>query len=166
MEIEKRYEIKGTPPLNEAKSKIYIEQVYSVIGNESGSIPDVRIRKTENDKNFEYFHTVKYKTGDKNSRIELEQNISEEEYNKIFKLINKKPVRKNRYLIPIDNELIAEVDEFLDINKIIVEVEFPDEESMKNFVKPNWFGSELKGKQSFSTQIFSKINNDISINFY
>ena len=161
MEIEKRYEvIKDKIPTNDITSKIYIEQMYSNIN------PNVRIRKTIENGKTEYFHTVKYKTENKNSRVEIEQNINEEDYNKIFKLIDKKPVRKNRYIIPIENGLTAEVDEFLDINKTIVEVEFSDEKEMNNFVPPSWFGSELKGKQSFSVQLFSEINSIISIKFY
>lgn len=165
MEIEKRYEIRGEIPKDKIKSQMYIEQVYSVIGNRK-SIPDVRIRKIIQNNETQYFHTVKYKTENKNLRIEIEDSISEEEYDKIFDLVNKKPIRKNRYLISIGDGLVAEVDEFLDVNKIIVEVEFPDEETMNNFQKPNWFGNELKGKQSFSAQVFSKINNSIDIKFY
>jgi adenylate cyclase len=163
MEIEKRYELKGDIPIDKIISKKYIEQVYSNIN------PDVRIRKIEQDENVQYFHTVKYKTEDKNSRIEIEQNISKEDYIKIFQLINKNPVRKNRYIIPIDDCLIAEVDEFLDINKIIIEVEFESEEQMNEFsksIKPNWFGDEIVGKQSFSVQVFSQLNNKINVKFY
>lgn len=157
MEIEKRYDIKNNIPLDDIKSKTYIEQVYSNIN------PDVRIRYTKNSDGKEiYYHTVKYNTSNKNSRIEIEQNISKDLYHKIYKLIDKKPVRKNRYIIPLGNGLDAEVDEFLDTDDIIVEVEFIDEEQMNNFVKPNWFGNEIENNKSFSVQIFSKVNcNDI-----
>lgn len=166
MEIEKRYDVnKDEIPINDIKSKIYIEQVYSVIGNNKG-IPDVRIRKTEENGKSKYFNTVKYKTENKNSRVEIEQEIGKDDYDKIFKLIDKKPVRKNRYLIPIGDNLMAEVDEFLDTNKIIVEVEFPDIDTMDNFTPPKWFSKEIKGKQSFNAQVFSMINSDISIKFY
>ena len=165
MEIERRYDIEGEIPKDKIKSQMYIEQLYSVIGDNK-SIPDVRIRKIIQDNNEQYLHTVKYKTDDKNSRIEIEKPILIEEYNYISSLIDKKPIKKNRYLVPLENGLIAEIDEFLDVNKIIVEVEFDNIEQANNFQKPEWFGNEIKGKQSFSVKVFSKINNNVDINFY
>lgn len=160
LEIEKRYKINDDIPIPEdkIKSKKHITQVYSNIN------PDVRIRKLEENGETNYFHTVKYKTEDKNSRIEIEQLITQQEYKTIFDLIDKKPVIKDRYIVDLDNNLTAEIDHFLDTNDKIVEVEFPDEKTMNDFNnnKPDWFGDEIKGKQSFSVQVFKMINsNDI-----
>ena len=83
MEIERRYDIEGEIPKDKIKSQMYIEQLYSVIGDNK-SIPDVRIRKIIQDNNEQYLHTVKYRTDDKNSRIEIEKPILVEEYNYIF----------------------------------------------------------------------------------
>lgn len=168
MEIEKRYKLNGNIPVNLVTSKKYIEQVYSSIANNNG-VPDVREIKTEENGEYTFTHTVKYKTDDKNSRIELEQNISEELYNQIFSIIDKKPLRKNRYIVPLENGLNAEIDEFLDKDIIIIEVEFPNEEIMNEFSKsdkPEFFGDEIVGKQSFSSMVFSQINNDIKVKFY
>lgn len=168
MEIEKRYKLNGIIPMNLVTSKKYIEQTYSSIANNHG-VPDVRERKTDENGKLTFTHTVKYKTDDKNSRIELEQDLSEDLYNQIFDIIGKKPLRKNRYVVPLDNGLNAEIDEFLDKDIVIIEVEFPDEETMNNFSKsdkPEYFGEEIVGKQSFSAMIFSQINNDIKVKFY
>jgi CYTH domain-containing protein len=152
-EMERRWKLKGQIPKDNIIRQMYIEQCYSNL-----KTPDVRIRKlVENDKES-YFHTVKYKTDTKNSRIEIEQSIDKETYDEIFDIINKKPVKKNRYIVEISDEIYAEIDEFLDSNDIVVEVEFPDEEMMKNFEKPDWFGKEIKEKYSINHDVFSKIN--------
>lgn len=155
LEIEKRYKIKGNIPFDLVKFKIYISQTYSAFN------PDVRIRYIKNEEGQEqFFHTVKYKVKN-NERIEIEQEISKIQYDMIFDSINKKPVRKNRYIVPIQDNLIAEIDEFLDSGDIIVEVEFPNEDKMKAFEKPDWFGEEIKEKESYSKYVFSKINKKV-----
>lgn len=160
VEIEKRYKLKSKKeldliPKENIQTKKYIEQVYSNFN------PDVRIRKIEQDNQpIEYYHTVKYFLKN-NQREELEQSITKEQYNKIFDIIDKNPLRKNRYLIDIKNGLIAEVDEFLDTEDTIIEVEFKNENQMNNFIKPDWFGEEIKDKRSFSLEIFININNKI-----
>lgn len=156
LEIEKRYKLAGDIPKDKIKSRYRIEQVYSNIS------PDVRIRKiTDVDGKESYLHTVKYilKSG---VREEIEQSITEEQYDRIFETINKIPVIKDRYLIDLGNSLVAEIDHFIDTDKIIVEVEFPDEIIMNNFIKPDWMGNEINNKQSYSVFVFSKINNELS----
>ena len=162
LEIEKRYNLNGDIPKDKIKSQYNIEQVYSNIA--SGISPDVRIRKiTDIDGKESYFHAVKYILKN-NIREEIEQSITKDQYEKIFELINKKPVIKDRYLVDLDNGLVAEIDDFINENKIIIEVEFPNEDDMNNFtkVKPDWIGSEIKNKQSFSVFAFSKINNELN----
>jgi len=152
IEKEKRYYIKGDIPKDKVISKKNIKQVYSNFN------PDVRIRKTEQDGNNSFTHTVKYFIND-NDREEIEQDIEEDSYNRIFNLLNKKPVNKDRYLIDIGNELIAEYDDFLDTGDKVVEVEFPNEDAMTNFEKPDWFGEEIAKGKMFNKQIFSLLNN-------
>jgi len=159
IEREKRWKInpKVEIPKDKIKKKINISQTYSNIN------PDCRIRCITNEDDIkEYSHCVKYDLGN-NKREEIETSISEQQYNRIFKVIDKKPMIKDRYIVELDNELIAEVDYFLDTNDVIVEVEFSNESQMKNFVKPDWFGIEIQGNQSVSKYIFNKINNELSL---
>lgn len=151
LEIERRWKLKGEIP-EDYKEKKTIEQVYAHFS------PDVRIRKLAKDESITFFHTVKYQLKD-NTREEMEHRISKDRYEKIFEVIDKKPVIKDRYVIELDNGLHAEVDHFLDTDDKIVEVEFPNEETMNNFEKPDWFGTELKKNKSFSAMVFAKINN-------
>lgn len=167
LEIEKRYKLNGDISdilKDKIKSQYRIEQVYSNIASGTSPAPDCRIRKiTDTDGEESYFHTVKYIIK-KGIREEIEISITEEQYNKIFEFIDKKPVIKDRYLIDLDSGLTAEIDYFPDINETIVEVEFPNEQVMNDFinVKPNWIGQEIKGKQSYSVYVFSIINNELN----
>ena len=55
-------------------------------------------------------------------------------------------ITKKRYLIPLEGtDLTAELDIFEGslAPLVIVEVEFPDDESSDSFVKPEWFGEEV-----------------------
>jgi len=151
IEIEKRYHVNpDNIPKDKIKSKMNIQQVYANLN------PDVRIRKINQDNQNTYFHTVKYFLTD-NQREEIERLITEDQYDRIFSYIGKKPLNKDRYLIDLDNNLVAEVDHF-ETGETIVEVEFPNLETMNLFKIPNWFGEEIKDKQSFSAKIFSRIN--------
>ena len=151
-EIEKRWYVTSDIPKDNIIKTIRIEQTYANLN------PDVRIRKTiDNDKEI-YSHCVKYNIS-KNIREELETEISKEQYENIFKYINKKPIVKDRILVKLDNDLVAEVDNFVNENKIIVEVEFKSEEEMKSFIKPDWFGEEIEEGKMYSASLFSIINN-------
>jgi adenylate cyclase len=159
IEREKRWKIKSEIPTENIKDKFIITQTYVDSKN-----PTIRIRKITRENSEEFYHTVKYQLSQTNEREEIEQKISKERYERIFDVIDKKPVIKERTIIDIGNDLIAEIDKFEGINDIIVEVEFPKESDMESFVKPDWFGDEIKTNKSFSYEVFTKINNiNISI---
>jgi adenylate cyclase len=157
LEIERRYKLNGEMPKDRIKSQYSIEQVYANIND-----PSVRIRKITDLNNKEtYYHTVKYSIK-KGIREEIETEITKEQYDNIFSYIDKKPVIKDRYLVDLCDGLVAEIDYFIDENMYIVEVEFPDEQTMNNFIKPEWFGNEITKNQSYSIYVFSKINNQLT----
>jgi adenylate cyclase len=154
IEREKRWKIKSEIPTENIKDKFIITQTYVDSKN-----PTIRIRKITRENSEEFYHTVKYQLSQTNEREEIEQKISKERYERIFDVINKKPVIKERTIIDIGNNLLAEVDKFEDIDDIIVEVEFSNIELMNNFIKPDWFGEEIKTNNSFNYKVFAKINN-------
>jgi CYTH domain-containing protein len=160
IEREKRWNLKPNTfiPTDAIKDKFTITQTYAESQN-----PQVRIRKISRDSSDEFYHTVKYQLKNKTEREEIEQKISKERYERIFDVIDKKPVVKERTIVDIGDGLIAEIDEFEDGN-IVIEVEFDKVEIMQDFVKPDWFGEEIKSNKSFSYKVFAKINNiNISI---
>jgi len=157
IEREKRWKIKSSPPSENIVDKFLITQTYASYR------PDLRIRKITRDDKDEFTHCAKYFIED-GDREEVEQKISKERYERIFKSINKKPVIKERTVIDIGKGFYAEVDDFIDTGDVIVEVEFKDKYQKDNFSPPDWFGEEIKSNKSFSYTVFAKINNiNISI---
>ena len=78
-------------------------------------------------------------------REENEKEITEDTYNKIIKYRIGRIINKLRYRIPLDNELVAELDYYLDdLSPLVtVEVEFKSLEDANSFVVPTWFGKEI-----------------------
>lgn len=155
MELERRWKVNiNDIPKYKAINILHITQVYSSFD------PDVRIRKTESDDSqIIYTHTVKYFLTN-NKREEFNQDIEKKSYDNIFEYINKKPVIKDRYIIPYDNYKI-EVDIFKDVDKAVAEIEFSNENEMNNFNNiPMWFGNEIKDRQSYSVKLFNLINDE------
>lgn len=158
MEIERKYEILNLPEdLFSYKTK-KIEQGYLCHN------PTIRIRKS----NDQYILTYKSKLGiekpqEEGSPLvnnEVELPLTEEAYLALKSKTDGNMIYKTRYLIPIENELIAELDIFEDILKglYFVEVEFPDIESANRFLPPVWFGRELSSDKRFSNYYLSRLS--------
>lgn len=107
--------------------------------------------------NSQAFLTIK---GESNSsgttRFEWEKEIPLEEAKALLNLAEPGFIEKVRYIIPIDNNLYFEVDEFLGENEglSIAEIELPDEKT--SFVKPEWLGKEVTGKKEYYNSQLSK----------
>ena len=104
-----------------------------------GVNPVSRVRKMGN----KYFYNQKG-TGTL-VREENEKEITEDTYNKIIKYRIGRIINKLRYRIPLENELVAELDYYLDdLSPLVtVEVEFKSLEDANSFVAPTWFGKEI-----------------------
>lgn len=154
IEIERKWLVDiNNLPINIKKYKcLKIEQGYLI------KKPAVRIRKVNN----KYFLTVKT---DKNNtgivRNEYEVNISKNDYEYLIKQCRSNVIKKNRYLIPYNNNLI-QLDVFLDMyaGLIYAEVEFSNVNEAKKFKQPEWFGKELTNdkKTTNSSLAFKNIN--------
>lgn len=157
MEIERKYEVLLLPDHLEQYKVKKIEQGYLCHN------PTVRIRKS----NEAYILTYKSRKGlkdcDSSEAIvhnEVELPLTEEAYNTLKSKTEGNMVYKSRYLIPISDELTAELDVFHGILEglIIVEVEFPDLTSASRFIPPAWFGKELSKDKRYSNYHLSKLN--------
>ena len=158
MEIERKYLIKQLPQnLCQYENK-KIEQGYLCHN------PILRIRKS----NTEYYMTYKSKFGIKqiakeNSPIvnnEVELPLSPEAYETLKLKIDGNMVYKTRYLIPLGNDLMAEIDIFEGCLKglAFLEVEFGDEEAANLFCAPPWFGEEVTLDPRFSNYYLSRLS--------
>ena len=157
MEIERKYAILFMPENISEYNYKSIEQGY-LCNN-----PIVRIRKSNDD----YYLTYKSKIGlekneDQKAIIcnEIELPLTKEAYDHLKEKADGNIVYKTRYLIPICETLVAELDIFEHVLKglVFVEVEFPDETMANNFEPPIWFGKELSSDFRFSNYYLSKIS--------
>ena len=146
MEIERKYLVAQLPPNLEEFEHIEIEQGYLCTS------PTLRIRKAGD----AYILTVKENRRSQSGAIvnrEEEFALSPDDYKRLRTKCDRGFVTKTRYFIDLRRQtgdglysgLVAELDIFHDANAslILVEVEFPDENVAKNFVKPIWFGDEV-----------------------
>ena len=78
------------------------------------------------------------------TRLEFEYEIPFTDAEKMLNELAEKPIiEKLRYVIPCDNGLKWEIDEFLGVNQglIVAEIELPSEKA--GFTKPKWLGKEV-----------------------
>ncbi|HHX11915.1 MAG TPA: CYTH domain-containing protein [Clostridiales bacterium] len=156
MEIERKFAIKKVPDNLEGYHKKKIEQGYLCHD------PILRIRKS----NDQYILTYKSKFGlDENNSTAIVSNetelmLSSSAYESLKGKTEGNIIQKTRYIIPLDGELIAELDVFEGrlSGLIFVEVEFPDEETADNFIAPEWFGEDLSMDERFGNYYLSKLD--------
>lgn len=149
MEIEKKFKICEYPAGYENFSKKEIEQGYLCTN------PVVRIRKS----NEEYILTYKSKIGIedcKDVRVcnELEAPLTEEGYLHLKEKTDGTMITKTRYLIPLEDGHLAELDVFHGVHEglSIVEVEFSSEEEARIFVPPAWFGEDVSCDKRYTNK--------------
>lgn len=134
VEIEKKWLIdKDKIPYDLSNSEIIeIEQTYICFS------PEIRVRKINNGK--EYTFTVKTNiTSDGMIRDEIENFITQEEYNNLMKKQEGNTIYKTRYQF-LDGDYLLAVDIFSgELEGLAyLEIEFENQEESDNFQTPNW----------------------------
>ena len=154
MEIERKFKVLKLPKNLDSYEKEEIEQGYLCIK------PTVRIRKS----NDNYF--LNYKWKNKNVKetkaiqnIEYEMPLTKENYEHLLSKIDNNLIRKTRYKIPIENNLIVELDVFHDCLEGLqfAEIEFPDVKTSENFNKPEWLSDDISFDSRYDNTLLSKI---------
>lgn len=145
IEIEKKFLLKYLPENLDNYDRKEFSQAYI------SRKPTIRIRKEDD----EYFLTVKGKGSTK--RIEYNLEIGKEEYENLLKKTDGNIVNKTRYFIPIENDLIAELDVYHDnlVGLFTVEVEFNDEKQCETFHKPSWFSDDVSNDRKYKNTSLS-----------
>ncbi|WP_457610501.1 CYTH domain-containing protein [Lutibacter sp.] len=148
VEIERKFLVRGN-------FKNLAIRKYSIAQGFLSTVPErtVRIRIRES----KGFITVKGISDKKGiSRFEWEKEISKIEAENLLALCEKVIIEKVRYIVPSNNNLFFEVDEFLGENKglIIAEIELPNENTFFN--KPNWLGDEVTGQVKYYNAMLAK----------
>ena len=154
MEIERKFAVIKMPQNLENYEKEEIEQGYLCIK------PTVRIRKSNNE------YTLNYKWKQKGleekvaiQNIEYTMPLTEENYRILLNKIENYLIKKDRYKIPIDNNLTVELDVFHGNLEglVFAEVEFPNLEAAESFNKPEWLGKDLCFDERFDNTSLSKV---------
>ncbi len=153
MEIERKFRVTKLPDNLEKFKKKIIRQGYLC------SQPVVRIRQS----NDRYVLTYKNRRGLAQDYAlqcqEIEVDLTEEAFNHLLTKVDDNIIEKTRYLIPIENDLIIELDVFQGklSGLYFAEVEFKSEEDAKNFRKPDWFGDDVSFDKRFRNTYLSKV---------
>lgn len=132
MEIERKFLVSACPDLTSYTCH-FIEQSYISMD------PVIRLRQ----KDDYYFLTVKSKGHMIREEFEIE--LTSGQYHTLLPKVEGHKITKKRYIIPIYNNLIAELDLYsnnLD-GLITVEVEFATESDALTFIPPHWFGKDV-----------------------
>lgn len=132
MEIERKYLVKDLPDLKQYPSK-KIAQGYL------NTNPVVRIRRSNDD------YILTYKGKGMMVREEYNLPLNKESFYHLSQKIDGKLIEKTRYLIPLWDNLVAELDVFEGAHEgiVLVEVEFDSIEAANQFVAPDWFGEDV-----------------------
>ena len=161
MEIERRFLVKDLSSLDLSQYKckrIIQDYLYK------DKFTAIRKRKTVLDDNVSFTYTIKTR------KIcisvnELENEISEEEYNNLKVHPNFNHIDKIRYIIPYIDNLNIELDVFNDNFDGIVfaEIEFNSEEQANSVKLPEWFGPEITNKLTNSDMASRSIDKILEI---
>lgn len=147
MEIEKKFIPKNLPENLENFKHHKIEQAYL------NTTPVVRIRKQDDD----YFLT--YKGSGMMAREEYNLYLNKESYDHLLTKADGNVITKTRFLIPIHDNLTAELDIFEGkfAGMLLVEVEFASVEQANSFVPPEWFGDDVTNDRRYHNSYLSKL---------
>lgn len=145
-EIEKKYKVVKIPENAIGKEKRIVQSYIYYDG-----ITTIRKRMTKQDEVEKYFYTIKTKVDieQENTMTEIETTISKEQYESLKIVEDTNEINKTRIIIELEEGLKAELDIFHGEYEgvVTVEVEFENEEMMKKFNPPDWFGEELDPKE-------------------
>lgn len=146
MEIERKYLVKYLPENLEQYEQKRISQGYLCTN------PVVRIRRMDE----EYFIT--YKSRGLMAREEYDMPLTAEAFEHMLPKIDGILIDKIRYMIPLDEKLVAELDIFQGTLTPLrlVEVEFESVEEANAFVAPEWFGDDVTNSGEYHNSNLSK----------
>lgn len=148
MEIERKFLIRQLPEsLNDYPCQ-KIEQAYLC------TEPVVRIRRQDNT------YILTYKSKGFLAREEYNLPLTLEAYLHLRTKADGIIITKDRYLIPLENNLKIELDLFHAPyeNLQLAEIEFPSEESAHNYQPPDWFGEEVTYSSEYQNSTLSRIS--------
>jgi CYTH domain-containing protein len=114
----------------------------------------VSVRVRDQDGRF----TLTIKTGSGLARTEIERTLDAEEFAALWAVAGELRITKRRHLVPLDDDLVAELDLFDGdlAGRRLVEVEFTSDEEAHAFVPPPWFGREVTEDGRFTNSSLAR----------
>lgn len=156
LEIEKKYLVNADELSLEKYPSKKIVQGYVY----SDNYTEVRIRSIEKDQKTKYYYTVKISGNDPTQRTEIEFEIEKDEFDILSQNIlnDSHLIEKDRYLIPLNNNLTAELDIYHNELEGLstVEVEFQSIEEANLFIAPTWFEKDVTSDKSLKNKNLAK----------
>lgn len=145
IEIERKFLVKEIPGHLDNYSSHEIKQGYI------STNPTIRLRQQDND----YIFT--FKGIGIMEKVEFEHPLTLAQFHNLWKKVENRTITKTRYIIPIENNLKAELDIYTgDLSGFMnVEVEFSTTEDANNFIPPDWFGVEITADKRYSNASLS-----------
>jgi CYTH domain-containing protein len=143
VEIERKFLVARRPdPLPEGQA---IEQGYLAVAPDG---TEVRIRRRAGRS------TLTVKSGPAHVRVEEEIEIDDRRFEALWALTEGRRIAKVRHLVPLGDDLTAEVDVYADAlaGLLVAEVEFASERASRDFAPPDWLGTEVTGDARYANQ--------------
>ena len=146
MEIERKFLIKQLPENLESFPFHIIEQAYLCTD------PVIRLRQQDDE------FILTYKSHGFLAREEYNLPLNRDAYDHLKTKVDGIVITKKRYLIPLSEGLIAELDIFKAPyqNLQLVEVEFSCEDQALKFSPPYWFGEEVTYSNTYQNSTLSQ----------
>ncbi len=141
-EIERKFLVRDDSFKLEASRFHHIIQAY--LSRDKARTVRVRIKDASG------FITIKGKSNASGTtRFEWEKEILLNDAQSLIDIALPGVIEKVRYIIPAENNLFWEVDEFLGENEglLLAEIELPSENT--TFAKPDWLGDEVTGQPEY-----------------
>ncbi|KUO69009.1 MAG: adenylate cyclase [Lutibacter sp. BRH_c52] len=147
-EIERKFLVSGSFKKHAIKSHKIAQGYLSTVPERT-----VRIRIRDH-QGFITIKGISNVTG--TTRFEWEKEIPVNEAENLLMLCEPTIIEKIRHIIPANDHLYFEVDEFLGENNglIIAEIELPKENT--EFTKPSWLGEEVTGQLQYYNAMLAK----------
>jgi len=143
-EIERKFLVKKLPEdLHQYPSTVILQGYLAITSDGT----EVRLRK----KGHRYFQTVKSGSGLLRSEVEIE--LSQDQFEKLWQMTEEKRIEKIRYEIAYSGTTI-ELDVFKGMLQglVVAEVEFISIEEANTFIPPSWFSNEVTEDERYKNR--------------
>ncbi|MGG1878374.1 CYTH domain-containing protein [Paenibacillus sp. 7541] len=124
-----------------------IEQTYLALDEDQ----ELRVRKMTDAQTGKVEYTHTFKKGWGLARDEIEYAISAGLYEQVVQAHGAIPLIKRRVTARWGEQLV-EIDEYSQIDLLVLEVEFPTLEAATSFAPPAWFGKDISEEKQYSNK--------------